>query len=416
MEILVMILAGGRGSRLDILSENRVKPSVPFAGKFRIIDFALSNCSNSGMYNVALLTQYLPLSLNEHIGVGKPWDLDRRDSPITLLQPFEIADGSRTWYNGTADAIRKNIEFIERKNPKYILILSGDHIYKMNYSKILETHKKNRASLTIAAQDVPIEIASRFGILEVNDKDEIISFEEKPLEPKSTFASMGIYIFNTEDLIRYLKKSDKEDLDFGHDVIPEMLENKEKIFIHRFKGYWMDVGTYDSYHEANLDLIKKSEEVGIDLYDENWKIYTRSKNCAPVRVGLTGSIINSLVCDGCKIEGRVENSVIGPEVTIRAGSTVTNSIIFEDTYISENSHLDSVIIDKHVKIGKYCLIGHGDISIANQERPDLLYSGLSVLGKNIKVGDNSIIGRNIRIFSNKQIENNSKIESGETIK
>ena len=415
MEVLAMILAGGRGSRLDVLSENRVKPSVPFGGKFRIIDFTLSNCSNSGIYNVALLTQYLPLSLNEHIGSGKPWDLDRRDSSVTLLQPYENTKG-QSWYQGTADAIRQNIRFIKSKNPKYVLILSGDHIYKMNYDWMLKEHIKNNASLTIATKEVPQEEASRFGIFEVDSNNMIISFEEKPKNPRSNIASMGIYIFNTEYLLKYIENAKEEELDFGKHVIPEMLNANERVFISPFSGYWMDVGTYDSYHEANLDLIKKSEEVGINLYDEGWKIYTKSKNAAPVRIGVTGSIVNSLVCDGCKIEGRVENSVIGPNVTVRVGSTIKNSIIFENTYIAENTHIDTAIIDKDVIIGKFALVGHGEDYSPNIEKPDLLFKGISVIGKGSLVEDNSIIGRNVRIFSNKRIFNGSNIKSGDTIK
>ena len=415
MEVLAMILAGGRGSRLDVLSENRVKPSVPFGGKFRIIDFTLSNCSNSGIYNVALLTQYLPLSLNEHIGAGKPWDLDRRDSSVTLLQPYENTKG-QSWYQGTADAIRQNIRFIKSKNPKYVLILSGDHIYKMNYDWMLKEHIKNNASLTIATKEVPIEEASRFGIFEVDSNNMITSFEEKPQNPRSNIASMGIYIFNTEYLLRYIENAKEEELDFGKHVIPEMLNANERVFISPFNGYWMDVGTYDSYHEANLDLIKKSEEVGINLYDEGWKIYTKSKNAAPVRIGVTGSIVNSLICDGCKIEGRVENSVIGPNVTVRVGTTIKNSIIFENTYIAENTHIDTAIIDKNVIIGKFALVGHGEDYSPNKEKPDLLFKGMSVIGKGSLVEDNSIIGRNVRIFSNKIIFNGSNIESGATIK
>lgn len=415
MEVLAMILAGGRGSRLDVLSENRVKPSVPFGGKFRIIDFTLSNCSNSGIYNVALLTQYLPLSLNEHIGAGKPWDLDRRDSSVTLLQPYENTKG-QSWYQGTADAIRQNIRFIKSKNPKYVLILSGDHIYKMNYDWMLKEHIKNNASLTIATKEVPIEEASRFGIFEVDSNNMITSFEEKPQNPRSNIASMGIYIFNTEYLLKYIENAKEEELDFGKHVIPEMLNANERVFISPFNGYWMDVGTYDSYHEANLDLIKKSEEVGINLYDEGWKIYTKSKNAAPVRIGVTGSIVNSLICDGCKIEGRVENSVIGPNVTVRVGTTIKNSIIFENTYIAENTHIDTAIIDKNVVIGKFALVGHGEDYSPNKEKPDLLFKGMSVIGKGSLVEDNSIIGRNVRIFSNKRIFNGSNIESGATIK
>ena len=323
MEILAMILAGGRGSRLDILSEKRVKPSVPFGGKFRIIDFALSNCSNSGIYDVALLTQYLPLSLNEHIGSGKPWDFDRRDTGVTMLQPHE-KPGGNAWYQGTADAIRQNIEFIRNRKPKYVLILSGDHIYKMNYKWLLADHLKSNAELTIAVQEVPIEEAGRFGIFEVDENKKILNFEEKPAEPKSNLASMGIYIFNTEVLLEYLEKMTEEDLDFGKHVIPQMIHEERKVFVHCYDSYWMDVGTYDSYLDANLDLIKKSEEIGINLYDPEWKIYTRSEDLAPVRIGVTGSVLNSLICDGCKIEGRVENSVLGPGVTVRKGCTVKN--------------------------------------------------------------------------------------------
>ena len=416
MKVLAMILAGGRGSRLDILSEKRVKPSVPFAGKFRIIDFALSNCSNSGIYDVALLTQYLPLSLNEHIGSGKPWDFDRRDSSITMLQPHEKLGGN-SWYQGTADAIRQNIDFIKNKNPKYVLILSGDHIYKMDYRWMLKEHEENDAELTIAVQPVPIEEASRFGIFEVDKDKKILNFEEKPAEPKSNLASMGIYIFNTDSLLEYLEKLENSDLDFGKHVIPSMIQEDRKVYVHTYDSYWKDVGTYDSYLEANLDLIKKSEEVGINLYDQGWKIYTRSEDLAPVRIGVTGSVQNSLICNGCKIEGSVENSVLGPGVTVRKGATVRNSIIFSGTYVDENSHLDTIIADKKTYIGKNSFIGNGNANIPNKERPDLLSSGITVIGKGVVIPDGSIIGKNVRIFSGVKIdEHNRLIETGETVK
>ena len=417
MEILAMILAGGRGSRLDILSEKRVKPSVPFAGKFRIIDFTLSNCSNSHIYNIALLTQYMPFSLNEHIGSGRPWDFDRRDTSITLLQPHEKPDGHSKWYMGTADAIKDNIEFIKRKEPKYVLILSGDHIYKMNYNWMLNDHKNNNAELTVAVKRVPMEETSRFGIFEVNEDSKIISFEEKPKEAKSDLASMGIYIFNTEVLIKYLEDMLEEDLDFGKHVIPKMIEDERKVFTHTYDSYWMDVGTYDSYLEANLDLIKKSEEVGINLYDQDWKIYTRSEDLAPVRIGATGSVLNSLVCNGCKIEGRVENSVLSPGVTVRKGATVKNSIIFNNTYIDENSHLDTVIIDKKVYIGKNCLIGHGDDLTPNKEKPELLENGISVIGRSTIIPEGAVVERNVRICTRAKIDDKNKlIKSGETLR
>ncbi len=417
MEILAMILAGGRGSRLDILSEKRVKPSVPFAGKFRIIDFTLSNCSNSGIYNVALLTQYMPFSLNEHIGSGKPWDFDRRDTTITMLQPHEKPDNKLAEYQGTADAIKQNIEFIKRKNPKYVLILSGDHIYKMNYNWMLNDHIKNNAELTVAVKTVPKEETSRFGIFEINEESQIISFEEKPEEAKSDLASMGIYIFNTDLLIKYLEEMCDDGLDFGKHVIPKMIEDERRVYTHTYNSYWMDVGTYDSYLEANLDLIKKSEEVGINLYDPDWKIYTRSEDLAPVRIGATGSVLNSLVCNGCKIEGRVENSVLGPGVTVRKGSTVKNSIIFNNTYIDENSHLDTVIIDKKVYVGKNCLVGHGDDLSPNKERPELLENGITVIGRSTKIPSGTVIERNVRICSRADFkEKVNLIKSGETLR
>ena len=416
MEILAMILAGGRGSRLDILSEKRVKPSVPFGGKFRIIDFALSNCSNSGIYDVALLTQYLPLSLNEHIGSVKPWDFDRRDTGVTMLQPHE-KPGGNAWYQGTADAIRQNIEFIRNRKPKYVLILSGDHIYKMNYKWLLADHLESNAELTIAVQEVPIEEAGRFGIFEVDENKKILNFEEKPAEPKSNLASMGIYIFNTEVLLEYLEKMTEEDLDFGKHVIPQMIHEERKVFVHCYDSYWMDVGTYDSYLDANLDLIKKSEEIGINLYDPEWKIYTRSEDLAPVRIGVTGSVQNSLICNGCKIEGSVENSVLGPGVTVRKGATIRNCIIFSGTYVDENSHLDTIIADKKTYIGKNSFIGNGNANIPNKERPDLLSSGITVIGKGVVIPDGSIIGKNVRIFSGVKIdEHNRLIETGETVK
>ena len=416
MEILAMILAGGRGSRLDILSEKRVKPSVPFAGKFRIIDFALSNCSNSGIYDVALLTQYLPLSLNEHIGSGKPWDFDRRDSSITMLQPHEGPGGS-AWYQGTADAIRQNIEFIKNKNPKYVLILSGDHIYKMDYRWMLKEHKESGAELTVAAQPVPIEEASRFGIFEVDENKQILDFQEKPAEPRSNLASMGIYIFNTDALLEYLEKLENQDLDFGKHVIPSMIKEDRKVFVHCYDSYWMDVGTYDSYLAANLDLIKKSEEVGIDLYDPGWKIYTRSEDLAPVRIGETGSSQNSLICNGCKIEGTVQNSVLGPGVTVRKGATIRNSIVFNGTYIDENTHLDTVIVDKKVYIGKNSFIGHGEAKVPNYEKPDVLSSGITVIGKGAVIPEGALIGKNVRIFGEVKLnENNKYVPVGETVK
>lgn len=409
METLALILAGGRGSRLDILSEKRSKPAVPFAGKFRIIDFALSNCTNSGIFQIGILTQYLPLSLNEHIGVGKPWDLDRRDSFVTLLQP------NNSWYNGTADAVRKNLEFVKRYASKYVLILSGDHIYKMDYSKMIEQHKKTGADLTIAAKIVPLDEASRFGILETDKELRIKKFVEKPKEPKSNKASMGIYVFSTQALIEAIEAHpDIDDLDFGMHIIPDMIKNKN-VYAYEYYDYWKDVGTYDSYLEANLELCKNAQ---LDLYDPSWKIYTKSEDLPPVRVGEDATIKTALVSNGCIIDGDVENSVLSPGVVVGVGSTIKNSVILNDVVIGKNCKIEDTIIDKNTVIGDNSIIGTGDKSIANKDKPKLLDSGLNVIGKKLILPEGLVVERNVRIFSspNPKEITDKHIRSGETIK
>ena len=415
--IIAMILAGGQGTRLKELTEDIAKPAVAFGGKYRIIDFTLTNCSNSGIDTVGVLTQYEPRILNNHIGRGSPWDLDRMDGGVTVLQPHTRKNDEKGWYKGTANAIYQNIKFIEEYDPEYVLILSGDHIYKMDYRWMLKEHEENDAELTIAVQPVPIEEASRFGIFEVDKDKKILNFEEKPAEPKSNLASMGIYIFNTDSLLEYLEKLENSDLDFGKHVIPSMIQEDRKVYVHTYDSYWKDVGTYDSYLEANLDLIKKSEEVGINLYDQGWKIYTRSEDLAPVRIGVTGSVQNSLICNGCKIEGSVENSVLGPGVTVRKGATIRNCIIFSGTYVDANSHLDTIIADKKTYIGKNSFIGNGNADIPNKERPDLLSSGITVIGKGVHIPDGSIIGKNVRILSSVRVDpHNRTVETGETVR
>ena len=409
METLALILAGGRGSRLDILSEKRSKPAVPFAGKFRIIDFALSNCTNSGIYQIGILTQYLPLSLNEHIGVGKPWDLDRRDSFVTLLQP------NNSWYEGTADAIRKNLDFVKRYAAKYVLILSGDHIYKMDYSKLIAQHKATGADLTIAAKVVPIEEASRFGILETDSNLKINKFVEKPKEPKSNKASMGIYVFSTDALIEAIESnSDIADLDFGMHIIPNMIETKN-VYAYEYYDYWMDVGTYDSYLEANLELCG---DVDLDLYDNDWKIYTKSEDLPPAKGGKSATITTSLISNGCKIDGTVEHSVLSPGVVVGKGTIIKDSVILNDVKIGENCKIENAIIDKDTVIGKNTIIGYGDDYSANKDNPQVLSSGLNVIGKKLILPDNLIIERNVRIFSssNPRTLNSTHIKTGETIK
>ncbi|MEC9484284.1 MAG: sugar phosphate nucleotidyltransferase [Candidatus Izemoplasma sp.] len=408
METLAMILAGGRGSRLDVLSEKRVKPAVPFAGKFRIIDFTLSNCTNSGIFNIAILTQYLPLSLNEHIGMGKPWDLDRRDSSLSLLQPH------KDWYSGTADAVLQNIEFIKRKNPEYVLILSGDHVYKMDYRKMIALHKEKDAACTIAVQPVDWDDAHRFGILTANDDGKITKFAEKPDNPDSNLASMGIYVFNTDVLLNALETVKEADLDFGKHIIPHLLKT-ETLYTHIFNDYWKDVGTYDAYLSANVELTSTVDKIPLDMYDPNWKIYTRSEDMPSVKVGSKAIIKQALLSNGSIIAGTVKQSVISPGVVIHPGATVINSVILNDTEILPNAYIENAIIDKRCKIEEFVIIGEGDDYTPNKKRPDLLSSGVNAIGTNVTVPKATVITRNCRVssgatFTDKKIAPGSTIE------
>src|SRR5690554_2421728 len=407
MEVLALILAGGKGSRLDLLSQKRSKPAVPFAGKYRIIDFSLSNCTNSGITDIGILTQYLPFSLNEHIGVGKPWDLDRKYTGVTLLHPHNY------WYAGTADAVLKNIAFVQRRKAKYVLILSGDHIYKMDYRKMLEVHKNNNAELTVATIPVEPHETERFGMLETNNKDRIVAFEEKPKQTKSTLASMGIYIFNVDTLVKALDTVKEVDLDFGKHIIPHLIDEGTQIYAYRFNGYWRDVGTYDSYIETNLELTVDNPP--LNLYDEEWKIYTRSEEKPPVKVSENAIIQNSLISNGCVIKGKVINSVLSPGVYVGAGTVIENSIILNDSVIGNNSYINHVILDKQVEIGNNVKLGYGDDNTAKIERPDLLSSGITVLEKRTIIPNDVIVGKNVRIYREGKI-NDMVIKSGTTIK
>ena len=411
MEVLALILAGGRGSRLDILSENRVKPSVPFAGKFRIIDFTLSNCSNSGVYNIAILTQYLPFSLNDHIGSGKPWDLDRRDSKVTLLQPHS------DWYAGTADAVRKNIFFIEQSKPKYVLILSGDHIYKMDYRKMIRQHVESGAELTIAAKVVDLKEASRFGILEADENGKITHFVEKPKQPKSNLASMGIYVFNTDVLLKKLRKNSIPDLDFGMHIIPSMI-GVDPCYVYKFYDYWKDVGTYDSYLQANLELIETVDKIPLDMYDPTWKIYTKSEDMPAVKVGSKALIRQALLSNGSIIAGTVERSVLSPGVIIHPLARVSNCVLLNGVEVMPGAIVENCIIDKHTVIGRNAMVGFGNDLSPNAENPSLLSSGITVLGKHLRVPDNMVIGRNCRVFQNADLTliPDHVIPSGSTIR
>ena len=407
MNILALILAGGKGSRLDLLSNKRSKPAMPFGGKFRIIDFTLSNCSQSNIYDIGILTQYLPLSLNSHIGSGKAWDLDRRDSSITLLQPHNY------WYLGTADAVRKNISFIDQRNPNLVLILSGDHIYKMDYRKMIDQHIKTGAKLTIATKVVPFEDVSRFGIMEVNDDYEITAFKEKPKTSTSNLASMGIYLFDVALLKQVLIELPQDDLDFGHHIIPHIIEKTSKsVFAYKFEDYWQDVGTYDSYLETNLAL--NEDAIDLDLYDPSWKVYTKSEDLPPVKVGADASIKNSLISNGCIIEGTVINSVLSPGVRVGKHTIIEDSVILNHVIISDYVTIKKAIIDKKVVIGRHTSIGHGE-DISNIEKPDLLDSGITVIEKGAIIPSDTNIGKNCRIFKSAVITQ-KEIPSGSTLK
>ena len=373
-EIVAMILAGGQGSRLGVLTKNIAKPAVPFGGKYRIIDFPLSNCSNSGIYTVGVLTQYKPLDLNNHIGIGDPWDLDRRDGGVSILPPYQEEKGG-DWYKGTANAIYQNIEFVDRYDPEYILILSGDHIYKMDYYKMLDFHKENNADATIAVIDVPIEEASRFGIMNTREDNSIYEFEEKPSIPKSTNASMGIYIFNWSVLKRYLREDEmdlKSDNDFGKNIIPSMLNSGKKLMAYPFNGYWKDVGTIQSLWEANMDLLKLDNK--LNLYDREWKIYSQNEVRPAHYIGENAKIINSLIVEGCIINGKVENSVLSQGVYVGKNTVIIDSVIMPNVQIGDNVRIEKSII------GNNAIINHG-CQIKNDNGIDVIGAYQYVINK-----------------------------------
>ncbi len=380
-ECVAMLLAGGQGSRLFALTNKIAKPAVIYGGKYRIIDFPLSNCVNSGIDTVGVLTQYQPLILNDYIGNGEPWDLDRSYGGVHILSPYQAKHGSE-WFKGTANAIYQNISFIKRYNPEYVLILSGDHIYKMNYGKMLERHKKSGADCTIAAIKVPLSEASRFGILNVDEEGVIYQFEEKPAKPKSDLASMGIYIFTAEKLYKYLEADEADpnsSKDFGKNVLPTMLDAGEKMVSYTFDGYWKDVGTINSLFESNMDLLGNSPE--FDIADPSWRIRSRNPIAPPHYLGQDGRIVNSIVASGCEIEGVVENSILSHDVVVKKGAVVKNAIIYSDTVIGEDAQVNYAIIDENVQIGKGAKVG--------EEMGEELK--ISVLGRDITVSDGNTV-------------------------
>jgi len=392
--VVAMLLAGGQGSRLYALTKNVAKPAVPYGGKYRLIDFPLSNCTNSGIDTVGVLTQYQPLVLNEYIGNGEPWDLDKMNGGVHVLPPYETQAGA-SWYEGTANAIYQNIRFIERYDPKYVVVLGGDHIYKMDYSKMVAFHEENDADCTISVINVPKAEASRFGIMITDDNDQVIDFVEKPKEPKSTLASMGIYVFSWEKLRKYLIENEKDtnakrergekwSKDFGKDIITSMLRDKQRLFAYEFEGYWKDVGTLDSLWEANMDLL--SPNVPLNLYDPNWKIYSRNNNMPPQYIGDDANIENSMISEGSQINGTVDFSVVFQGVTIEKDATVKYSIIMPGTVIKSGAVVEYSIIGSDTVIENGVRVGVSPETLDSKEN-----WGIAVVGHNVTVSKDKVI-------------------------
>ena len=414
-EMMAMLLAGGQGSRLGILTKEIAKPAVMFGGKYRIIDFPLSNCINSGVYTVGVLTQYEPLILTKHIGIGTPWDLDRTNEGVTMLSPF-VKGNQGEWYSGTANAIYQNIRFIDSYNPEYVLILSGDHVYKMDYSKMLDFHKEHHADATIAVMEVSYEDAKQFGIMNTNEEGRIIEFEEKPPVPKSNLASMGIYIFTWKELRQALIQDHEqhEDSDFGKHIIPMLIGEEKNVFAYRFKDYWKDIGTIDAYWQANMELTNTLPE--FNLYDEFWKIYTNIEHQPPQFISETAIVEKALLSEGCEIKGKVYNSVIGPRVIIEEGATVANSIIMQDTVVRTGAVIERCIVSEKCDIGENTYIGQGE-NIPHETKPHIYYSGITAIGAYTTIPDNVVVGKNCEISgeTKKDDYQNGKLESGRSL-
>ena len=413
-EMIAMLLAGGQGSRLGVLTSKVAKPAVAFGGKYRIIDFPLSNCINSGIDTVGVLTQYQPLRLNTHIGIGIPWDLDRNVGGVTVLPPYEKSTSSE-WYTGTANAIYQNMNYMEMYNPDYVLILSGDHIYKMDYEVMLDFHKENHADVTIATMPVPLEEASRFGIVISDEENRIQEFEEKPAQPRSNLASMGIYIFSWPVLKEALKAlSEQPACDFGKHIIPYCHEKKQRLFAYEYNGYWKDVGTLGSYWEANMELIDIIPE--FNLYEEYWKIYTNSGILPPHYISDQSAVEKSIIGNGCDIYGEVHSSVISSGVTIGKGSVVRDSIIMKDAVIGDHCVIDKAIIAENVQIGDNVTLGTGS-DTPNKMRPDIYGFGLVTIGEDSVIPSDVQIGKNTAIsgVTSKEDYINGELASGETL-
>ncbi len=398
MRVVALILAGGAGTRLSVLTEYRAKPAVPFAGRYRIIDFTLSNCVNSGIYTVGVLTQYQPHSLIQHLGLGRPWDLDRSRGGLRILHPY-VGRHRQLWYTGTADAVYQNLDYIASQRADTVLILSGDHIYKMDYRPLLQYHREKGADLTVAVMNVPLEETHRFGILTTNRQGRVVEFHEKPqTRDKGTLANMGIYVFSAEVLHRRLTelRAQHEDLDFGKHVIPAMVEQEDRVYAYPFDGYWVDVGTIASYWETSMALL--DPEAPLRLYDRDWVIHTRSYERPPAKFGPQARVRQSLICNGCVIRGTVERSVLSPGVYVSPGAIVRDSVILRDTWIGPGAVLDRVIVDRDVTVGPGALVGWGEeMDVPNAQEPDKLNTGITVVGQGAHIPANVRVGRNVLV-------------------
>ena len=391
------ILAGGVGSRLCLLSERRAKPAVPFGGKYRIIDFTLSNCVNSGIYDIGVLTQYRPTSLNRHVGTGRAWDLDRSRGGVQILQPA-LGSIQSDWYQGTADAIYQNLIHLRRRRVDQVLVLSGDHVYRMDYDVLYAYHLANRASVTVAVTEVPAQAVSQFGILETDASGRVVGFQEKPKTATSRLASMGIYLFDRTALIRWLVEDatiTDSSHDFGKDLLPRMVARGEGVYAYRFPDYWQDVGTLDSYYEANMAFVR--ERPPFDPADPDGVVHTQSADRPPVAFRAGSHVNTSLVANGCRVAGQVERSVLFPGVSVEAGAVVRDSIVMHDTVVARGAVLDRAIVDKQVQIGAGVRLGVGDASVPNRACPEHLWSGLLVVGKGAELPEGVSVGRNARI-------------------
>jgi len=416
---LAIILAGGRGERLGILAHERTKPAIPFAGKYRIIDFTLSNCVNSGISKVAVLTQYQPLSLVDHIGIGASWGLAHvKGSGMRLLQPYLAREEGRDWYKGTADAVYQNLQYIEEQGVELVLILSGDHIYRMDYSNMVESHEKTQADVTLATAPMPYEELSRFGTMTVDEEGRITTFQEKVKKPESNLVSMGVYLFKKDVLYQCLEadaqlRSSRHD--FGRNVLPRIIAGNYNAFAYNFHGYWRDVGTMAAYWEASMDLLELHSEL---LFDIDWPIRTKEELRPPAFVSPTGDIVKSIITSGCVVEGSVEHSILSPGVRVAEGAVVKDSIILSDSVVGPHSVVDYSILDKEVTVGAGCHIGCGDNFQINRREPNVANTGITVIGKRSKVPDGVKMGRNCIVYHG-VVENDfpgSDIQSGETIR